>query len=110
MRNTCIHCGSWTGSTAVFKPKHREGCPLRKEPPVSAGERLAERLFMFDFIADATAAISKLAGPPKTPEENRAAMVEFFSDPHVQAAVRDQTAACARRGHDGHCPVCAPET
>ena len=99
MRNTCIHCGSWTGSTADFEPKHREDCPLREE-----------QRFMFDFIAEIAAAISELAGPPKTPEENRAAMVEFFSDPHVQAAVRDQTAACAGRGHDGHCPVCASET
>lgn len=50
MSTTCIHCGGWTGLVTDFEPKHREGCPLREEPPVSA-----ERRFMSSFIADGTA-------------------------------------------------------
>ena len=67
---------------------------------------------MFDYIAASTQAIADTvrSRPPQTPERARAAVAGFFSDPHVQQQVREQVAACAERGHDGLCPVCAGGT
>lgn len=69
----------------------------------------ADRKALYDYIADGTAAISKIVRdrPPQTPEQARAALAEFFSDPHVQARVREQVDACAAAGHTGHCPLCS---
>lgn len=109
MTNTCIHCGDWIGSTADRAPKHREGCPLRMEPPVPESQRLAERRFMFDYIADSLEQIAKphVGKPRQMPEDAHAALAEFFSDPGVQARVNEQVTACALRGHDGYCPACS---
>lgn len=70
-----------------------------------------DRKALYDYIAVSTAAISKIVHrSTQTPDECRAALAEFFSDPAVQARVREQIDACAAAGHTGHCPLCAPET